>query len=188
MSFFKRIQEKIIPVSTTESVAITSTPPPNIKHEFVNFPTAYRIGILGYYTDNASQEIINNYKKQIEKLGYECEVLLFVDKKEKDNNVFLQYFNWEDLDKRQMLPYSPRTDRVIVKRYDLLLNLYFQPYPALLHISKMSYAKCRVGPFIESMKDSFDLLIPTDKGNNIEAMIEQINEILILKKYERKDV
>ncbi len=187
MSLFKKIQEKIIPVSTSESAVILSTPP-NIKHEFVNFQSAYRIGILSNYTDSFSQEIISNYKKQIEKFGYECEVLLFVDKKEKDHNVFLQYYNWEDLDRKSMLPYSPKTDRFIFKKYDLLLNLYLQPIPSLLHISKMSHAKCRVGSYVESMKDSLDLLIPKKEGGNIEQLIKDINEILIFKKYERQDV
>ncbi len=187
MSLFKKIQEKIIPVSTNES-AVIMTPPPNINREFINFKSAYRIGILSNYSDPSSQEIISNYKKHIEKLGFECEVLLFVDKKEKDHNVFLQYYNWEDLDRKNMLPYSPKTDRFIFKKYDLLLNLYLQPIPSLLYISKMSHAKCRVGPYIESMKDSFDLLIPKNEEQNIEQLIKNINEILILNKYERKEV
>lgn len=188
MSFFKKIQEKIIPVSTTESELIISTPPPNIKHEFVNFSGAYRIGILAYYDNNSTLETINNYKKELEKLGYECEVLLFVDKREKDNNVFLQYYNWDDLDKKYMLPYSPRTDRFLMKRFDLLFNLYFKPYPSLLHISKMSHAKCRVGPYIDALKPGMDLLIPYETGNNLEKLIEEINKILIIQKYERKNI
>ena len=187
MSLFKKIQEKIIPVSTKEAAVILSSPP-NINREFVNFKSAYRIGILSNYSDPTSQEIISNYKKQIESLGFECEVLLFVDKKEKDHNVFLQYYNWEDLDRKYMLPYSPKTDRFIFKKYDLLLNLYLQPIPSLLHISKMSHAKCRVGPYIDSMKDSFDLLIPKNDVEDIEQLIKNINEILILNKYERKEV
>ena len=73
MSLFKKIQEKIIPVSTSESAVIVSTPS-NIKHEFVNFQSAYRIGILSNYTDSFSQEIISNYKNQFKKFGYEFEV------------------------------------------------------------------------------------------------------------------
>jgi hypothetical protein len=52
----------------------------------------------------------------------------------------------------------------------------------------MSHAKCRVGPYIDSMKDSFDLLIPKNEEQNIEQLIKNINEILILNKYERKEV
>lgn len=188
MSFFKKLQERIIPVNTTDTGTVLRTPPPDIRREFIHFPTAYRIGILAYYTNNDDQEIINNYKKQIEKLGYECEVLMFVDKKEKDHNVYLQYFNWDDLDKKYMLPYSPRTDRFIVKRYDLLLNLYHKPYPPLMFISNMSYAKCRVGPYIESIKECLDILIPHEPGDNLPQLIEKINTTLKLQQYERKAI
>jgi hypothetical protein len=38
------------------------------------------------------------------------------------------------------------------------------------------------------MKDSLDLLIPKKEGGTVEQLIKDINEILILKKYERQDV
>ena len=108
MSFFKKIQERIIPIQTSNATPLFQ-PNENIKHEFVNFSGTYRIGILCYFSDYSSQEIINEYKKKLEKLGYECEVLIFIDKKEKEHNIYLQSFSHDDLDKRTMLPHSPRT-------------------------------------------------------------------------------
>ena len=187
MSLLKKIQERIIPIQTTNATPLFQ-PNDKIKHEFVNFSGTYRIGIICYFNDYTSQEIINNYKKQLEKLGYDCEVLIFIDKKEREHNVYLQSFSWDDLDKKTMLPHSPRTDRFIVKRYDLLLNLYLNNCPQLLFISYMSYARCRVGAYLEHFKHCSDVLIPADANETIEGLILKINNTLNIKPYERKQI
>jgi len=189
LSIFKKIQEKLIPTQhQVENATPIFTPKENIKHEFVDFSSAYRIGILCYFTDYNSQEQLNNYKKELEKLGYECEILLFIDKREKENNIYLQSFNWDDLDRRTMLPNSPRTDRFIVKRFDLLFNLYLQPCLPLQFVSNESNARCRVGPFVDKIKDCCDLLIPIDQEYSLDYLIQQINFLLKLKPYERKQI
>jgi len=187
LSFFKKIQERIIPIQTSSNTSLFQ-PNENIKHEFVNFSNAYRIGIICYFSDYSSQEIISNYQKQLEKLGYDCEVLIFIDKKEREHNVYLQSFSWDDLDKKSSLPYSPRTDRFIVKRYDILLNLYLNNCPQLQFISYMSYARCRVGAYIEHFKHCSDVLIPMDNEVSIEGLIQRINTTLNIKPYERKKI
>ena len=187
MSFFKKIQERIIPIQTSNSTPLLQRTEP-VKHEFVNFSGAYRIGISSYFTDPESQELIKNYKHQIEQLGYECEVLLFVDKKEKDHAVYLQSFGWDDLERRSMLPHSPRTDRYMLKKFDLLLNLFLNNCPPLLYLSHMSGARCRVSPYLDHFTHCSDLMIPVSPQDNLEAWIKKINTTLILKPYERKPV
>ncbi len=159
-----------------------------IVREFKNFSNTYRIGILCYFTDYDMQEEISNYKKRLEQLGYECDVLLFIDKKEKESNIYLQYFDWNDLDKKTMLPHSPKTDRIIVKKYDMLFNLYFRESLPLMYISQMSQARCRVGPFNEALKKVSDILIPCEDEQGVASMIININKILNLKPYERKQI
>jgi hypothetical protein len=183
----KKIQERIIPIQTSNATPLFQ-PNHTIKHEFVNFSNAYRIGIICYLSDYSAQETISNYKKQLEKLGYECDVLLFIDKKEKEHNIYLQSFNWDDLDKKTMLPHSPRTDRFIVKRFDILLNLYLHNCPQLLFISYMSYARCRVGAYLHYFKHCSDVLIPIDKEETIDGLIIKINNTLHIKPYERKQI
>lgn len=188
MSLFKKIQEKLIPTQQVVNATPIFTPKENIKHEFIDFSSAYRIGILCYFTDYDSQELINKYKNDLEKLGYECEVLLFIDKKERENNIYLQSFSWDDLDKRTMLPNSPRTDRFIVKRFDLLFNLYLHNCLQLQAVSHLSNAKCRVGPYLDHIKDCSDLLIPVEEEKSLTYLIKQINFLLKLKPYERKQI
>lgn len=187
MSFFKNIQKLILPKAAENPDSLLAAEN-EVAREFKNFSNSYRIGILCYFTDYDMQEEIANYKKRLEQLGYECDVLLFIDKKERENNVYLQYFDWNDLDKKTLLPHSPKTDRIIVKKYDMLFNLYFQDCLALKYIAKLSQAKCRVGPFNEALKNASDILIPCHDQQNIANLIININSTLKLKPYERKQI
>lgn len=186
MSLFNKLKELIVPQPISENTASLFVEQDQVKHEFINFPLAYRIGILCYYIDYDSQEQIGNYKKKLEDLGYECEVLMFIDKKERENNIYLQFFDHNDLDKKTNMPNSPRTDRFIMKRYDMLISLYLNPCSQLLHIAKMSQAKCRVAPFLDQFKEHSDLMILCDNNPTIEDIIININKSLNLKPYERK--
>jgi len=187
LSIFKNIQ-KFILSNTRDTKPDIFAQEDEVMREFKNFSNSYRIGILCYFTDYDMQEEISNYKKRLEQLGYECDVLLFIDKKERENNIYLQYFDWNDLDKKTLLPHSPKTDRIIVKKYDMLFNLYFQPSLPLLYIAQMSQAKCRVGPYNDALKKVSDILIPCDEGENIASLIIHINSTLKLKPYERKNI
>ena len=44
--------------------------PADVLHEFCNFESAYRIGLLSVHTE---YDLISNYKTQLEKLGYEVD-------------------------------------------------------------------------------------------------------------------
>lgn len=182
MSIFKKIQEKLNPVIPVSNPT-TIHKPADVVHEFCNFEMAYRIGLLSVHTE---YDLIASYKSQLEKLGYECDVLIYIDNDEQNPSFVLPTYNYDDLDKRTMLPHSPRTDRFILKRFDMLINLYFQPYPQLVHISNMSWAKCRVGPFLHGIQDYVDLMVPVENNATIEDLIASVNTILKLKPHERK--
>jgi hypothetical protein len=182
LSIIKKIQEKLKPV-----VPVLPAPPvvqpPDVKHSFGNFENSYRIGLLSVHTEEPA---IVEYKKKLEKLGFECDALLYVDNPVKIHGLNLPTYDFEDLDKRTLLPNSPRTDRFHMKRFDLLINLYFTPYPQLAHISNLSHARCRVGPYLPAMQEYVDLMIPLDGIVTIKDLIESTNTILKLKPYERK--
>lgn len=187
MSFLKKIQERIIPIKTSDSTTLLQ---PNEKtiHEYMNFPSSYRIGITAYYEGPETQQTINQYKSKLESLGYECEVLIYIDKKEGDHNVVLPSFNAADLERRSLLPHSPRTDRFALKKFDLLINLYTLNCPQLHFISYVSEAKCRVAPFLEHFKHCSDVLIPIEANESLEKIIKKINDTLKLQPYDRKSI
>lgn len=187
MSFIQKLKDKWIapPVAPQQSTPLF-TPQDKIKHEFVNFSSAYRIGLLGFYIQPEDQEILKAYQSKLEKLGYECEILLFIDNPEMEKTIYIQKFTPEDLDRKTGLPNSPKTDRFMVKKFDLLMNLYFEECLPLQYISHMSFARCRVAPFEESFRKCADLLIPEIAFNNTNQLINQINETLNIRPYERK--
>ena len=193
MSFIKKIQESLRDPAKPKRTMNVPTPRPltpkkkAVVHEFIDFSMAYRIGILGYYTQSFdAQKSILNYKKELEKLGFECEVLVFLNQKEKDPKVYLPSFNLSDLSK-EMIPNAPRTDRFMVRKFDMLLNLYFEPIPQLLHISNHSNARCRVSPYFDFLTKCSDVLIPSEK-NNMELLIKNINTTLKIQPYVRPEI
>lgn len=186
MSFFDNIK-KILHGSPSSDRENISEPIVEIPRIYKEFSGSYRIGILCYHEGYDTQEEISNYKKKLEQLGYECDVIMFIDSKEKENNIYLPYFDWNDLDKKTFQPHSPKTDRIIVKKYDILFNLFFQNCKPLQYIAQMSQARCRVGPNIENTKKVSDILVPSIE-NNIPSLISNINTTLKLKPYERKQI
>lgn len=129
MSLLQKIKDRLFPAPDTSNAVPIYAEAHLIKREFVKFANAYRIGILGYYNGPTDQDAISNYKKKLEQLGYECEVLLFFDKKERDLQLFLPFFDTSVLNKKTGLPESSKTDLFQVKKFDLLINLF----PSQLH-------------------------------------------------------
>ena len=187
MSFLKKIKEHFNVNKEDERLENVLQPNKKIKHEFVNFSNAYRIGLLGFYKNPDDLNIIAEYKKKLDSLGYESEILVYVDKAEKDPHVFVPHFDWNDLDKN-LIPNSPRPDRFVVRRFDILMNLYFENNPQLLHISNQSNARCRVAPFLNHFQHFSDVMIPLNENPTLSSLIETINTILNIKPYERKEI
>ncbi len=194
MSFLKKIKESLrdpaAPKGTMNRPVARPIKPKKkvVNHEYIDFSKAYRIGILSLFSElNQDQKIILDYKKKLERLGFECEVLLFSNQREKNPKVYLPSFNLSELDKEQM-PNSPRTDRFMVRRFDILLNLYFEPCTQLLHLSTESNAKCRVSPYIDFLTPCSDVLIPMEQTNNVAHVIEKINDTLNLQPYVRPEI
>ncbi len=194
MSFLKKLQESLRDPAKPKRTINVQKPRPivpkkkSVQHEYIDFSKAYRIGILSKFSETVDiQKGILNYKKELERLGFECEVLIFINQREKDPKVYLPSFNLSDLNKEQV-PDSPRTDRFMVRRFDMLLNLYFEPCDQLLYLSKESNAKCRISPYLEFLTPCSDILIPTEKPHNITLLIKNINETLKIQPYVRPEI
>jgi len=191
LSILKKIKESIVGKPVMDNTYVKGIPlfpnNKNIKHEYVSFDDAYRIALLTQFRTTQEQDIVHNYRKKIINLGYECEALMFLEEETKDASIYLQSFGLTDLDK-EGIPQCPRTDRFTIRRFDILINLYFNPCPQLLYISKNSNAKCRVGPFMDHFTNCSDVLIPVGEEPNLNSLIETINNTLNIKPYVRKEI
>lgn len=190
MSLFDKIKESLLGSKKDEAPKKAESLYPsktNIKREFVSFSSTYRIGILGHVINYEILKPLLSYKKKLEALGYDCEILVFDNKRENDPQVYLQSFNLSDLNK-DGVPESLRTDRFAIRRFDLLLNIYFEPCPQLLFLSSQSNARCRVSPYLDHFTNCSDILIPMNDIFTIDALIENINKTLELKPYVRQEI
>jgi hypothetical protein len=186
LSFFQKIKQQFAPEVKVQKTEPLMPSVSNVVHEYRSFADSYRIGVLGYYTSYESQKPLKAYKELLEKNGYECETLMFVDNKLRDNNMFIPAFDWNDMD-RNKIPFSPRTDRFILRRFDLLINLYFEKSEPLMYISAMSHAKCRVSAYLHHMEDITDVMVSLENNANIDDLVKQINSVLNLQPYVRKN-
>ncbi len=185
MSFLQKLKDRLFPAPDTTHAVPIYTEAHQIKREYVTFNNAYRIGLLGYYNGPDDQEALSNYKKKLEQLGYECEVLLFFDKKERDIQLYLPHFDTTALNKKTGLPESPKTDLFQVKKFDLLINLFPSPIPALMHIARNTQARCRVAPHWPFIEEISDLMVPVLATDTLAQAIEKINITLDIKPYVR---
>jgi hypothetical protein len=157
----------------------------NVKRELHYFKDTFRVGMLVNYTNLAVHDEVMQYKKELDTLGYETEVLMYIDAKEVPRNIFLPSITQTDINK-QGFPYSPRTDRFVKKKFDMLFNLFFDDNEPLKYLAKTSVAKCRVGAYREYLKDTTDLFVYTDEQDNLTTLIHNINEVLKKQAYDRK--
>jgi hypothetical protein len=156
-----------------------------VQRELSYFKDAFRVGMLVYYTDLATHDLVMQYKKELDNLGFETEVLMFIDAKEVPRNIFLPTIKPSDLNK-QGLPYTPRTDRFVKKKFDMLLNLYFNDCAPLKYLSATSIAKCRVGAMRDHLFEITDIFVYTSEEDDLQAFITSVNEVLKKQAYERK--
>jgi hypothetical protein len=157
----------------------------NTQRELSYFKDTFRVGMLVYFSDLAAHDEVMRYKKELDNLGYETEVLMYIDAKETPRNIFLPSISHSDLNK-QGIPYNPRTDRFVKKKFDMLFNLYFNDCAPLKYLSVTSIAKCRIGVMLPHLMESSDLFVPTPEMNDLAGLIKNINEVLNKQAYERK--
>lgn len=192
MSLFNKIKEKlsgggqnqIQNTRKTESIF----PSKSQKHELINFSQAYRIGIIAQFTNIDDEKKIGDYKKELERNGYECEVLLYIGEMENMPASYLPSFSYKNLNKEGK-PADLRTDRFIIKRFDLLFLFYSHRCMPLHYIAANSAARCRVSMYNDEMKNYADLFIPlSNDEEGLDNYIKKINSTLVLQPYVRKEI
>jgi hypothetical protein len=186
MQWIQKIKELFSP-PPIQGQPLWETETSNVKRELIFFKDTFRVGLLCYYTTTADHDAVMKYKKELDNLGYETEVLMFVDLKEMPRDIYLPTFSIKDLNK-QMVPYNPRTDRFVKKKFDMLFNLFFQDSEPLKYIAQNSVAKCRIGAYRAHLKSVTDLFVYTEAEDNLLQLINKINETLEKQAYVRKNV
>ncbi len=139
----------------------------SVSHAVWNMDTAKRVGILFIADDFGQMDLIEEYanklraqKKDVEILGYMATVI------QQSEDVI--QLNFPVFSKNDVNWYGvPRSENVLnfmTEEFDILLNVYVQPLPALTYISTFSKASYRVGPYIDGLTHCYDFMVQTSKS------------------------
>ncbi len=159
------------------------------KREVVSFDEANKIGLLYDATDEKDFEAVKSYVKSI-RTNFKKDILAmgFVDKKELPQAQFAQYgldfFTKKDLNFK-MIPVNPIVQNFIDAKFDILINLNSGKCFPLYYISAMSNARFRVGRYLRSAVDSYDMMVEIKGDPGIKTVIQEIEHFLkVIKKTE----
>lgn len=152
------------------------------KREIVSFNEAGKIGLLYDATDEKDYEVVKNYVKNI-RGTYKKDILAmgFVDKKKLPPAQFAQYgldfFTKKDLNFK-MIPVNPIVQNFINEKFDVLINLNSGKCFPLQYISAMSHARFRVGRYLRTAIDSYDMMVQIKGEPGIKVVIDEIEHFL----------
>ncbi len=152
------------------------------KREVVSFDEANKIGLLYDATDEKDSEAIKNYVKTV-RSTFKKDILAmgFVDKKVLPASQFAQYgldfFTKKDLNYK-MIPTDPIVRNFINEKFDILINLNSGKCFPLRYISAMSRARFRVGRYLKSDIDYYDMMVQMKGEPSIKVVIEEIEHFL----------
>ena len=105
----------------------------------------------------------------------------FVDKKKLPPAQFAQYgldfFTKKDLNFK-MIPVNPIVQNFINEKFDVLINLNSGKCFPLQYISAMSHARFRVGRYLRTAIDSYDMMVQIKGEPGIKVVIDEIEHFL----------
>ena len=152
------------------------------KREVVGFDQANKIGLLYDATDEKDYEIVKSYVKTV-RSTYKKDILAmgFVDKKTLPTAQFAQYgldfFTRKDLNFK-MIPVNPIVQNFINEKFDILINLNSGKCFPLQYIAAMSHARFRVGRYVRTATDSYDMMVQIKGEPAIKVVIDEIEHFL----------
>lgn len=152
--------------------------------EVVSFDDALKIGLLYDATDERDSDAVKNYIKNV-RSNYKKEILAigYVDRKNLQKSQYAQvgldFFTRKDVN-FQMIPISPIVKNFINEQFDILINLNAGKCFPLKYIMIMSKAKFRVGRYITTGSESYDMMVKLTGDPPIKTVIEEIEHFLRL--------
>lgn len=147
-----------------------------LNRSSIEFDIAESIGILFDATDAVNRTKVMDYAQNLIKNGKKVKLLGFVKSKQKDLSFPFKFFTLNEVNWK-MIPESIDANQFINNKFDILINLYLGKNNPIEYISALSNANLRVGPFSENT-NSYDLIIDTPIGTDLEHLIKQVNFFL----------
>jgi len=171
MRFFSKIQSYFFKSHLNNKLAQIKS-----NRTSVDFDFAESIGILFDATDAKHRTKVRDYAQSLIRNGKHVKLLGFINSKEKELSFPFSFFSQREVSWK-MIPESPEVDKFLKNDFDILINLYLGKNNPIEYISAVSKANLRVGPYSDNT-NSFDLIIDTPIGTDLEHLIKQVNFFL----------
>lgn len=153
-----------------------------IKHRFINFKDAVKIGVLFDGSEESHHKEIADYIKGLEEQKKQVKVLGYWGKKEVQENPIrnlgYSYFTKKNIN-WIMIPSHPLVTDFINTPFDILININTETCFPLQYISGLSRATLRVGKYTTSGTAYYDLMI-NQKHSDLRHYFEQVDHYLNL--------
>lgn len=148
-----------------------------IKRGSISYEEAESVGLLFEVTNRAKHSEIKKFIKILEKDGKKVDVLCLLGEGKENYDFIFDYFTSHDFSffgqfiSQSILLFTQ-------KKFDYLIVLDTDTSIFVDNILAKSNARCRVGVFHDNKGPFYELMIKTDKPDNIAALIEQIYHYL----------
>ena len=157
----------------------------NVKHDIINLNDAKTIGIVYDSTNPEHDTVIANFAQELRDQHKEVEILGFINDKKPDSKTGVTIFNKKNLS-WTLAPQDERVDKFAGKRFDLLLGCFSSPNLPLEFITRISNARWRVGAYVETKTDCFDMMVNVGTNNDLGYLLKQTTYFLNQIKYDSK--
>lgn len=148
----------------------------HIKRNSVDFKQAKNIGLLFDGTTLEQREIVLKYVSKLEKQGKKVTLLGYVNLPKPQENLTFRHYSNQEINWK-LEPQSELIEEFKQKVFDVLLVLGTPSNLQFEHISTLSKAKFRVGPFSENT-NAYDLFLDTSDTEDLTTFIQQLEKYL----------
>ena len=157
----------------------------NVKHDIINLNDAVTIGIVYDSTDPANDTVIADFAQQLRAQNKQVEILGFVNDKKIDSKSGVTIFNKKNLS-WTLAPDDERVEKFAAQKFDLLLGCFIGENKPLEFVTCISKARWRVGAYVESKTDCYDMMVNVSEKTGLDYLLQQITHFLNQIKYDSK--
>lgn len=145
----------------------------NTLRENISFDQSKTAGIVYSWEGDRKEEIINNFKKELELSGKKVKIICYKSDEINRSSRKNYFFNEEDFSNYGNIK-SSLPSRFIQIKLDFLFHLDTTQNIFIEYLLAYSKARCRVSRVDYTKKDLYEFMIKTKNGEGLEQLCNQI--------------
>lgn len=141
--------------------------------ENISYENSKTAGIIYTWEGERKDEIINDFKKELEESGKKVKTICYKQGEINRNSRKNFFFNEEDFSRYGKIK-SKLPSQFIQNRFDFLFHLDTTQNISIEYLLALSNARCRVSRLDYTKKEFYEFMIKTNKGDGFEQLCNQI--------------